>query len=104
MAWERRQRGPESGYLYRSVRDGDRVRKVYLGRGEAAHDEDAALERRREGRREAKRLLQSDWDGIDEAERIAAEQREWASVLLSAFMVLAGHHKRRGQWRGVSRG
>jgi hypothetical protein len=104
MGWERRQRGPGTGYFYRSVRIGDRVKKVYHGRGQAGHEAAAALELRRKGRLEAKTLLQDARNGTEEGDQLANELREWAEVLLDTWLILTGHHKRRGQWRRTSRG
>lgn len=99
MGWERRPGGPGTGYFYRSVRFGDRVRKVYYGRGEAGHAAAGELERRRNGRLEAKALLQAARNPTDESDRLATEQREWADGLLSIWLILTGHRKHRGQWR-----
>ena len=103
MGWERRQRGPGTGYFYRSVRVGDRVRKMYHGRGPAGHEAAAAVELRRQGRLEAKKLIQDARAGADESDRLAAELRGWADAVLAAWLVLTGHRRRRGQWR-ASRG
>jgi hypothetical protein len=103
MGWERRRRGAASGYFYRSVRLGDTVKKVYCGRGEAGHEAAAVLERRRQGRLEAKKLLREARDGTDESDRLAGELREWADALLAAWLILTGHRKRRGQWRRADR-
>ena len=99
MGWEQRQRGPAPGYYYRSIRVGGRVRKVYFGRGQAGHEAAAELEQRRQGRLEAKKLIQDERNCTEEPERLAAELREWAEVLLGAWLILTGHHRRRGQWR-----
>ena len=99
MGWDRKKRGPGTGYFYRSVRVGEAVRKVYLGRGAAGHEAAAELELRRRGRGDAMALLWADREGTHEADRLAAELREWAGALLAAWLVLSGHHKHRGQWR-----
>jgi hypothetical protein len=88
-------------YYYRSVRDGDKVRKVYLGAGELAriaHERETmrrALEehRREEERRELERL-----------EALAAPVLELdhaAGVLVRAHLIVAGCRRRKGEWRRV---
>ena len=104
MGWDRKKRGNGEGYYYRSVRTPAGVKKVYLGRGGAAHDAAAEVERRRRGREEAQALLRAERDCTDEADRLAAELRVWAEGLLAGWMVLTGHRKHRGQWRGAGRG
>ena len=97
MAWERRRAG-KGAYFYRSIKIGDSVRKVYYGRGEAAHQAAAAMERRCQDRQEAKKLLQEARAGTHEADRLAKELREWSEVLLKTWLILTGHRKCRGQW------
>jgi hypothetical protein len=104
MGWERRPNKLGVAYFYRSIRLGDRVKKVYYGRGEAGHEAAAALERRRKGRLEANKLLQEARNGTEESDQLANELREWAEVLLDTWLILTGHRKRRGQWRRTSRG
>jgi hypothetical protein len=99
MGWERRQRGATGGYYYRSIRVAGSVRKIYHGRGQAGHEAAAELEQRHKGRLEAKKLLQDARNGTDESDQLANELREWAEVLLSTWLILTGHRKRRGQWR-----
>jgi hypothetical protein len=103
MGWERRPNKQGVAYFYRSVRVGDTVKKVYCGRGEAGHEAAAELERRRQGRLEAKKLLRDDRTRADESDRLAGELREWADALLAAWLILTGHRKRRGQWRRADR-
>ena len=99
MGWEQRTNGAKTGYFYRSVRDGDRVRKVYYGRGEAGHEAAAERERRIRGRQEAAKLLWDDRNGTEEADKLATELRDWGKVLLSTRLILSGYRKHRGQWR-----
>ena len=101
MGWDRKRRGASSGYFYRSVRVPGKPHpvKVYAGRGAAGHEAAAAVERRRRGRAEAEQLLRAERGLTDEADRLAAELREWAEVLSAAWLILTGHHCRRGEWR-----
>jgi hypothetical protein len=96
MAWEERS---GSRYYYRSLREGKRVRKEYVGAGEgaelAAHADEAMRSIREleaaEGRTELERL----------AELVApvAQLCEMAEVLARAELVASGYHRRKGQWR-----
>ncbi len=101
MGWDRKRKGPSTGYFYASKRvPGKRHPvKVYVGRGDAGHEAAAAVERRRQGRREAERLLLTDRNPTTEADRLAADLYEWAEVLSVAWLILTGHHRRRGEWR-----
>jgi hypothetical protein len=100
MAWERR---GESRYYYRSVRDGEKVRKEYVGRGEIAEalahaDETMRLsraERREHERRESAKEL-------ERLEALAApflELSQTAEILLQAHLIAGGYRRRKGEWR-----
>jgi hypothetical protein len=96
MALENRGGRP---YYYRSVRDGEKVRKVYEGSGvlaRIAHErvimDRAALEHeRRESAKELERL-----------EALAAPVRELsktAEILVRAHLIATGCHSHKGEWR-----
>ena len=101
MAWEERERGGR--YYYRSVRDGGRVRKEYVGAGEAAE----ALARADETIRRARELeLEREREReLAEAERLGAlaapllELAEAAEVLARAHLVAGGYRGHKGEWR-----
>jgi hypothetical protein len=99
MAWERRKAGAATGYYYQSVRVGEVVQKVYLGRGEAAHEAARDVQHRQASRREAKRLLREARLPSDEAGELAKDVQEWAVGLLHVWLILTGHHKQQRQWR-----
>src|SRR3954464_3586115 len=101
MGWERRGAGPSTGHYYKSVRVPGKPHpvKVYYGRGAAGHEAAIEVERRRQDRIEAEKLLEAERNPTDEADRLAAELREWANVLSAALLILTGHHRRRGEWR-----
>ena len=96
MGWEER-RGHQ--YYYRSVREGKRVRKEYVGGGEfgqllARLDELERLQRKEEEaswREEQKRLQRS--------AGFLRELEEAAQILIRAELLVAGFHKRKGEWR-----
>jgi hypothetical protein len=96
MAWENRGGTP---YYYRSVRDGERVRKEYIGVGPIAElvaeaDETKRLERRR--RREQER------EDLEHLEALTAPLRvldERAEFLVRAVFVAGGYHRHKGEWR-----
>jgi len=101
MGWDRKKWGPSTGYFYISKRVPGKPYpvKVYYGRGTAGHEAAIEVERRRQGRTEAEKLLEAERNPTDEADRFAAELREWAEVLSAALLILTGHHRRRGEWR-----
>jgi hypothetical protein len=99
VGWDAKRRGPRSGYYYQSVRTSDGVRKVYFGRRTAGKLMAAAVEQRRADRRLARELVRAERENGAEADRLAAELRAWATLLSHAWLVLTGHHRRRGQWR-----
>jgi len=96
MAWEERS---GSRYYYRSVREGKRVRKEYVGAGEAAelaaHADDTLRSVREleaaEGRAEVERLA--------ELAAPVAQLCEMAEILARAELVASGYHRHKGQWR-----
>jgi hypothetical protein len=98
MAWERR--GPNL-YYYQGEREDGRVRKKYIGpRGaeiaEVIAHADETIQRSRAERRERARAE------IEEAEGLATmaeEVGEASEVLALSEMLVAGYHKRKGEWR-----
>jgi hypothetical protein len=86
-------------YYYRSVRDGEKVRKVYVGAGEVAricYETDILRRTSRRAQRERERV---------ELERLKGlvapieELSEAAKVLVTALLVDGGYRKRKGEWR-----
>ena len=88
------------GYYSRSVRDGDRVHRVYFGKGPAAQ-----LAARLDEQRRSERLARSQAWRAEEAGRAAAEARlreldELSDLMTRATLLAAGYHRHdRGAWR-----
>ena len=96
MAWERR---GDNLYYYRSVRDGGRVRKEYVGRGDVAEalaHADEAIRLHREAKAERGR---EDLELARSLSACADELDEAAETLARAEMVAAGYHRHKGEWR-----
>jgi hypothetical protein len=96
VAWEKR-RG--RFFYYRSVRVGNRVKKIYVGRGPAA--EQAASEAAEaKARRAAERAEVDEFEAV----MVAADQRsatvnEGTKRLVDAGLSACGYHQHRRQWR-----
>jgi hypothetical protein len=96
MAWEKR---GDRSYYYRSVRDGEQVRKIYLGRdifGELAARRDEEKREREATERQRER------EELEHLEALAApvlEIDEAAEVLARAVLVAGGYRQRKGEWR-----
>ena len=96
MGWEERRGRP---YYYRSVREGKRVRKEYVG-GEvlgqlvAQTDELERLQRKEEEAswKEERERLQRSAGFLHELEKAV-------QILTQAELLVAGFHKRKGEWR-----
>jgi crotonobetainyl-CoA:carnitine CoA-transferase CaiB-like acyl-CoA transferase len=90
-------------YYYRSVRDGEKVRKVYVGAGETArvsHEEDVLRRTGRQARREQEK------EDLERLEALAApvlEVSEAAEILALAHLVAAGYHRHKGEYRRARR-
>jgi hypothetical protein len=96
MAWEER-RG--RSYYYRSVREGQRVRKEYVGGGTlgqllSLHDE---LERCL--RKEEETSWKEEQERLKRSAGFVRELEEAAQILTRAQLLVSGFHKRKGEWR-----
>jgi hypothetical protein len=101
MGWDRKRRGPASGYFYLSKRLPDKVHpvKICLGRGAAGQEAAAAVEQRLRERKRAKAAVRAERDATAEGDRLAEELHEWAVALSTVWLVLSGLHNHRGSWR-----
>jgi hypothetical protein len=96
MGWEQRS---DNRYYYRKKRIGDRVVSEYIGRGELAEliaELDALDRARRQTEREAWRQERVKVEAID---RRLAEVQEAILTLIRAWLLVAGYHTHKGQWR-----
>jgi hypothetical protein len=93
MGWDRR------GYFYRSQRCGAKVKRVYMGKGEAAQQAAAQATAAR-ARRAAERAELADLQAqIAVADQIDAEAVRGVGLLLEATLLGQGMHLHRGEWR-----
>jgi hypothetical protein len=86
-------------YYYRSVRDGDKVRKVYEGSGELAR---IAHEREIMNRAAGEHERREEREELDRIEALAArvlQLSEATEVLVRAHLVAAGYRRYQGKWR-----
>jgi hypothetical protein len=87
------------GFYYRSRRSGAAVKRVYLGKGEAARAAakmDAETKVRREAdRREARRTAAI----LEPLDSLGAEFDEGLRLLTMATLLAGGLHDHKGQWR-----
>ena len=102
MGWETRERGIHS-YYYRSVRQGDRVRKEYCGDGmlgRVAAQLDEIEHRQRE---EDSAYWKEEQERFEQHMAFVGELEEATQILSQAHLIAAGFHKRRGEWRKRAR-
>lgn len=96
MALERRS---GNSYFYRSTREGDKVRKIYMGAGESARiSAEQAILRKTGEKAQAER--EREYRKVLEA--LAApvfELCEVADVLTRAHLVAGGYRRHKGEWR-----
>jgi hypothetical protein len=86
-------------YYYRSVRTGDRVRKVYVGAGELARltaQRDLANRATREGERQRER---AELEQLEALNQPVEELCEAAEILLKVHLVADGYRRYQGKWR-----
>lgn len=96
MGWEKRGSGR---YYYRKRRIGTRVVSEYMGGGElgaaaAAHDRAA-----QDAREQESRSAKEEREKITALAEAGAEAEQGIRALVRAFLLLAGYHTHKGQWR-----
>jgi hypothetical protein len=86
-------------YYYRSVRDGEKVRKVYMGSGELAR---IAHEREIRNRAAEERERQEELKEREKLEALASPVVglcEVAEILVRAHLIAGGYRRYQGHWR-----
>ena len=98
MAWEIRQRGGR--YYTRSIRQGGRVRREYIGTGETAELIAAIDNRDRQARLTARAAERAERERIRQADMALADLDALTETLARLALVAAGYHRHhRGDWR-----
>jgi len=99
LSWDAKARGSKRGYFYKSIRRGDRIVKVYMGRGEEADEAARQIEQRRKDCQAQREAWQEELAQLAAADQHLRELQEAAYLLVAAVLTGAGYHQRRGEWR-----
>jgi hypothetical protein len=104
MSWDKKQRGDGKGYYYRTIRDGEKTTKVYVGSGPLA--EMAALldELARENQQAAKEAWLVEQLQIAAADEAQFEFQTVVDMLTKTTLLFAGFHQHHRQWRRRNHG
>jgi len=86
-------------YYYKSRRDGQKVRKVYVGAGDFAHLAARLDEAERLRRKEECAYWEAERELLEQSAAFLQELEEAAEVLLRAHLLASGFHQHKGQWR-----
>jgi hypothetical protein len=86
-------------YYYRSVRDGEKVRKVYVGAGDLARIASESDTLRRTGREAQKEREKAELERLDTLAAPVLELSEAAEILAHAHLVAGGYRRYQGHWR-----
>jgi hypothetical protein len=98
MAWETR--GGSGRYYTRSVRQGGRVLRQYVGTGPRAEEAARADRVRRDASEAERAAMRSALEKISEADAQVKAVFDAAEVAVRAALLLAGYHRHaRGAWR-----
>ncbi|MDQ3603953.1 MAG: hypothetical protein M3385_08870 [Actinomycetota bacterium] len=91
-------------YYYRSVRDGEKVRKVYVGAGEFAcisHEGDILW---RTGWEAERKREKAELERLKSLAAPVLELSEAAQILTQAHLIASGCHRHKGEWRRARSG
>lgn len=99
MSWDKRERGGKRGYFYRSIRRGNRVVRVYLGRGPEAEEAARQIEQRRRDQQAQREGMHAEITDLGAADQCLRDLQEAVHLIVSAMLTGAGYYKRRGEWR-----
>ena len=91
-------------YYYKSRRDGETVRKVYVGAGVFAHVAAQLDEAERLRRKEEVAYWKAERERLERSAAFLQELTEAAEVLTRAHLLASGFQQHKGQWRRRQRG
>ncbi len=86
-------------YYYRHVRDGDRVRKVYVGSGELArvvYEQDLTKRTAEKHRRKEER---EEWEELEGLASSVEELCDVTEILTRAYLIASGYRRYQRHWR-----
>ena len=86
-------------YYYKSRRDGEKVRKVYVGAGDFAHLAAQLDEAERLKREEETTRWRKEKERLEASAAFVKELEGAAEILTRAQLLMAGFHKHKGEWR-----
>jgi hypothetical protein len=86
-------------YYYRSIRNGEKVRKLYVGAGEFARICSEIDLLRRTSRRAQRERDRVELERVKGLVAPLEEVSEATKVLVTAHLVDGGYRKRKGEWR-----
>ena len=96
MGWEKRGSGL---YYYRKRRIGSRVVSEYMGGGELGEAAAAYDRAAQDAREQELRSAKEEREKITALAEAGAEAEQGIRALVRAFLLLAGYHTHKGQWR-----
>jgi hypothetical protein len=96
MAWEKR--GGKL-YYYRSIRDGEQIRKEYVGSGEIAEVLARGDELIRHKQAEVRDREREEVERFEALAAPVVELSDISEVLVRAYLVAGGFHRHKGEWR-----
>ena len=88
-------------YYYKSRRDGEKVRKVYVGAGDFAHLAAQLDEAERLKREEETTRWKKEKERLEASAGFMKELEGAAEILTRAQLLVAGFHKHKGEWRKI---
>jgi len=86
-------------YYYKSRRDGEKVRKVYVGAGDFAHAAAQLDEAERLRREEETTRWSKEKERLEASAAFVKELEGAAEILTRAQLLVVGFHKHKGEWR-----
>src|SRR5829696_7847597 len=86
-------------YYYKSRRDGEKVRKVYVGAGDFAHAAARLDKAERLRSEEETTCWRKEKERLEASAAFVKELEGAAEILTRAQLLVAGFHKHKGEWR-----
>jgi hypothetical protein len=97
MGWETRARG--GSYYYQKIREGSRVRSVYVGSGVIGQLSAQMDEQKRKEKDAERRALRNEIEKQDAIDSRIDAVCDLTEKLVTAALVASGFHQHKRQWR-----